>query len=202
MNKKLNNESELTYTQLKKKFFFLLNINFISTILNLILGIGIFISIFSSKHFILGNNGDIQELKPVKDIPFSEERAVVFCDNLSKTMFNVDFNNIEIKLTDLRKFYDEKNFNGLMQRLNIDFVPNVIQRKVIITIVPSPTLYRVLKISDNTYEVYRSYVRTDISMDRKEQKEMYYKFTIIKIKPTQTNFYGFIIKNMTETKLN
>jgi len=159
-------------------------------------------SIETTTFFILDNQQKPVQLQQLEKLPLTESRVFSFVNEAIVQTFSFNFRYIENQLELSRKYFSDATYEKFIAELtNSNYISLVKKNKAIMTVVPTPTVFKINVIGNDTIEVIRSFAREDISKNVIETEETAYRTIIERIVPSDKNPWGFVVKELKEVNI-
>lgn len=194
---------KFSWIEYKEQTTFLKKVLLGAIIGNVVLVFMLVYKIENTTFFVLDSEQKPVSLKQLEKLPLTESRVISFVDEAVVQVFSFNFRYIEQQLNLSKKYFDSNTYEKFMKEIdNSNYIALVKKNKAIMTVVPTPTVFKIQVIGPDTIEIIRSFAREDISKNVVETEETAYRVVITRIPPSDRNPWGFIIKELKEVNIN
>jgi len=192
-----------TWKEFQQQLSFFKKLSFLLIIGNILLGILALYKIDSTSFFILNSKEDPIRLTKIEKLPITENRVISFVDEAVTNVFSLNYRYAEDQIRMTKKYFDSYTYTKFVQELqNSNYLAILQRNKAIITVIPTPTVFKISVIGPDLIEVIRSYAREDISKNYINTEETAYRTVIRRVIPSDRNPWGFVITSLKEVDIN
>jgi len=176
------------------KFF-----SFLSIISTIILGGLVFLFSETTKMYVLNNQEAPVELAQIQKLPFTKGRVTTFVDEGIQRIYGLNYRFIESQLQAAKIYIDDNTYTGIINEMNrSNYITSIKQSKQIITLVPTPKVYKFKVNSVDDTHIWRSYLREKITGDTITREEITLRIRVNRLKPTEMHPWGLVIRSIKE----
>lgn len=194
---------KFSWKEYRDQTFFLKKIIYGSIISNVVLVSALVFSIETTTFFILDSQQKPISLKQLEKLPLTESRIISFSDEAVGQIFSFNYRYIEKQMNLIKKYFSEATYEKFMKEMDeSNYITLVKKNKAIMTVIPTPTVFKLSVVGEDTIEVIRSFAREDISKNVVETVETAYKIVIRRVVPSDQNPWGFVVQELQEVDIN
>jgi len=171
-----------------------------------ILGLIVFIMVFqsSTRYFIVDQNKNVARLEEIsKNFPLSIDNLYNFAEKAVVLTFSLSYDTYRQQLETAKSYYNNIVFKKLIRELIASkFIPLMVKYHRSYYVIPTPTVYNVIKVGKNTYTVFRSFFIKSIGDDGINKEEVVYGVTLRIVGRSKEHYEGMEIVNIHQYSLN
>jgi hypothetical protein len=194
---------KFTWREFQSQASFYKKLSFGLVFVNSLLVFTVMFKIDNTTFFILDSQEKPVELTKISKLPLTENRVISFVDEATTQIFSINYRHINQQLDLIKKYFEPAMYQKFMLELtDSNYLTLIKKNKAIMTVVPTPTVFKIKVIGPDTIEVIRSFAREDISKNLIETKETAYRIVIVRIAPSDMNPWGFVVKSLKEVNIN
>jgi hypothetical protein len=180
---------------LKKVIFGLIMAVITSSIISYIL-------LDNRKYFLLQENGRPITLSELRRIPLTKSRIISFTDEAIDKIYGLNFRFIKQQLKSSKLYLADNTYQKIMNELKrSNYIQKIEAKKAIITIIPTPTIFKFEMIDRSHINVWRTYMREEISGDNIYREEITMKIVVKEVKMSDMHPWGLVIKSIKEEEV-
>jgi len=189
------NEKNEQINFLKKTIFGLIIVLFGLLIISYIL-------LDNRKYFLMQENGKPITLSELRRIPLTKTRIIAFTDEAINRIYGLNFRFIKQQLKSSKLYLNDKTYEKIMNELKrSNYIRKIEAKKAIITIVPTPTVFKFEMIDRQHINVWRTYMREEISGENIYREEITMKIVVEEVKMSDMHPWGLVIKSIKEEEV-
>lgn len=153
----------------------------------------------TTKMYVLDSNEAPVELRQLQKLPFTKGRVTTFVDEGIQRIYGLNYRFIEEQLESAKIYIDDDTYQGILNEMNrSNYIAAIKAKKQIITLVPTPRLYKFDVQSQDDVIVWRSFLREKITADQITREEVNLRILINRVQPTELHPWGLVIKSIKE----
>jgi len=185
----------------KKK---LMMLSFLLTISNI--GLIAYNMIFQSmtKYFVVDQNKNVERLKQIsKNFSLTPTAVYSYVEDSIILTFSLSYDTYVQQLERVKSRYNDQTFKQLLEELKrSNFISLMKKYHRTYTVIPTPTVYKIVPLGNNMYDVYRSFYITSIGDDGINRTEVIYVVRLKVVKKSSRYYNGLEIINVHEISLS
>lgn len=156
----------------------------------------------TTTFFILDSEQKPIKLEQLSKLPLTETRVISFVDESVTQIFSLNYRFVDKQVKLWTKYFEGETYKKFIQEMdNSNYIPLLQKNKAIMTVIPTPTIYKIKVIGPDSIEIIRSFAREDISKNVIETEETVYKIIIKRVIPSEQNPWGFVILELKEDNI-
>jgi len=158
----------------------------------------------SIKYFVVDQNKQIQQLREIgKNFSIGVDNLYDFAEKTVILTFSLSYDTYAQQLKNAESYYDKAVFNKLVQEMKrSNFFSLLLKYHRSYYIVPTPTVYNVIKNGKDEYIVFRSFFVKSVGDDGINKQEVVYATTIKLVERSKEYYAGMMVTNIHQYSLD
>lgn len=154
---------------------------------------------FNTKFFILDNKEAPIELTQVDKLPFTKSRVATFADEAVVKIYGLNFRIMNEQLESAKKYVSDASYSKIMEELKrSNYLTLIKEKKAIIAMAPTPTVYKFQMLSADDVLIWRSFVKEEIIGSNISREEITYRIKVKRVIPDDLYPWGLYIESISE----
>lgn len=175
---------------------------FLSSLGTIALAALVFLFSETTRMYVLDNTQAPVELKQLTKLPFTKARVTTFVDEGIQRVYGLNYRFIDVQLESAKIYLDDDTYSGIISEMErSNYIAAIKAKKHIVTLIPTPRLYKFKINSSDDVIIWRSYLREKITGEKVTREEVDLRIRVNRVKPTEMHPWGLVIRSIKEEKV-